>query len=1638
MAPKQTAIFEKAAECLHAFNACIESATTSSWPQDQLDRFNLWAAHGGIFGAYSSHTSMDWRLRERPELVEMMLLLLELLQGYLGRIRIVRGAATDVVVGTEEPSGQRVPASPIISPTQSTDSSECSIIIPSVERPDITVDPADAVKRDAENVITKLFRLSAVIRSAGMSYRHQKAANYVQWEDGVNLTQKFRDGIKLLLKHKKPPLEEFISKRLLESICLRQRQIAYSQRHKLISSSNTAQSGSSAEATPVIPPRSESNYRHRQSVTSSLLRRTAGDAKPLPGEDSADKKGAAPKSAIYTATYVPTTISQISKSVPAQVVHKALGTIDDSLDTLPPPPVTLDSTKEFICPFCAIPLEKASYHGSLWRSHALKDIRPYICILPDCKTPYALYADGVSWVNHMRTDHTTTRWKCSNTSHTEPLIFDTEVQFTAHAHSSHGKFTGEEVIELAALSSFQTPRELAAMAWSKCPICTVSLDGSDFMSACCHIANDLLEFALHSLPDSPDLAESQSLQVSDSLRVSSDAAMGRHENSETVTDQTHLWSSWDADMSQAAEKDLQAYESDLIVSSYMNPEHSHELDRVWETIRLKNTERMKTEPDPSQTLRREYPNDVSLLKSLNSSHASTNSDELTSSESRSGQLETVPSTLQRNPRDLDILDPLAGHIPRRSMVSDTNTANRTKIRLLHRTENGSINLTEWLPSNVPKYAILSHTWGDEEVLFENIIDGVGAQKVGYKKIEFCGRQAASDGLSYFWVDTCCINKSDGSELSEAINSMFRWYKEAVICYVFLSDVSSGGSLQDTTQWESAFRHSKWFTRGWTLPELLAPQFIKFFSREGQILGDKQSLENQIYDITRIGISALRGRTLSNFSVHERMSWAYGRHTTREEDMAYCLFGILGVQLSANYGEGKAGAMRRLQDEIDINTEAPWGRISMMRSHLMSLYKTLDTHWVCVRGDCLGLSVGLSLPQQMNASTADTSFSVFFHMNNEPAMTLQEAKITVTDERGKKVGDVSASKLGNAEKSTDLCHILRESLDLEIRPQFRVNAGVFQTLNPQKKVFGGVNMPRTISLSALFNHQQELPDSASVLPLKGKRVLAVILASALQPFLETSWLLPSFSYSNIQFLEPLSEVELPEITKPFLVVEHIPWGKLDTGSSPGNDKHLIHPHLSVLKLAILLCELHYCTPIERMQKDQKAPRNVNTDYYTCIDLLENLEDDAGVDYYLATKACLQCEYLPDGPAASFDSGRVQRLFYQNVVKRLEAVIFKAWGLRLGDLDSFDVKQNESCWGVARDIFRHQIGRVSIERSLNLFDASYQTGYPQDHQLSDQWMHKLLSSIHSRIDGYEIEDPDRRISRSVRMSRPVKIAILDSGFDPENPLLSADIAKFRSRIQFSQSFVRQSSRLAVRDGIGHGTHALGLLLNIAKNAEIYIAKVTHQGTLGEKTDAINCAVNEWDVDIISMPFGLREYSQSIHDAIFNALKKQTLLFAAASNDGGNLGRTFPAKHPGVFCIHSTDGMGNSSIFNPAAHVRDVNFSILGEHVSSHWPSGIKGHNKNVNILSGTSIATSIAAGVAASVLSFVRQHEQSVFQEGGPLLGPWLKDYESMQLVLQKMASQRDGYDYIMPHSLFDDKLTDAEIYNQIKDIRRQLR
>jgi hypothetical protein len=270
---------------------------------------------------------------------------------------------------------------------------------------------------------------------------------------------------------------------------------------------------------------------------------------------------------------------------------------------------------------------------------------------------------------------------------------------------------------------------------------------------------------------------------------------------------------------------------------------------------------------------------------------------------------------------------------------------------------------EFIGDRVPKYAILSHTWDHEEVTFQNIHKRRATTMAGYQKIKYACEQARRDGLQKVWVDTCCIDKSSSAELSEAINSMFRWYQDAAVCYAYLADVPSQPDLLQ-------FSCSRWFSRGWTLQELLAPPSLVFYSRNWNRLGTRRRLRDEISQMTGIHCDALSGRIrdIRKFSVAQKMSWAANRQTTRKEDIAYCLMGLFGVNMPLLYGEGEQSFIRlqeKIMEDSDDQSIFAWkGDYSVVLTFTEKR----------TSADGVSVSTGISTitPEGYNGNTTDVS------------------------------------------------------------------------------------------------------------------------------------------------------------------------------------------------------------------------------------------------------------------------------------------------------------------------------------------------------------------------------------------------------------------------------------------------------------------------------------------------------------------------------------------------------------------------------------------------------------------------------------------------------------------------------------------
>jgi hypothetical protein len=225
----------------------------------------------------------------------------------------------------------------------------------------------------------------------------------------------------------------------------------------------------------------------------------------------------------------------------------------------------------------------------------------------------------------------------------------------------------------------------------------------------------------------------------------------------------------------------------------------------------------------------------------------------------------------------------------------------------------TLSLEEFSGTSIPRYATLSHTWGSEEISFQRMQGTYDQSEKGFDKIREACRLACADNIDYVWIDTCCIDKKSSAELSEVINSMFHLYRKSFVCYAFLSD------LDPATETDFGLGHCRWFTRGWTLQELIAPTEVRFYDSAWRFRGTRSNLCQMISTITHIDTSYLCGTSpiqhlLRITHAAVKLSWMANRSTTREEDMAYSLLGLFDINMPLLYGEGSK-AFRRLQEEI---------------------------------------------------------------------------------------------------------------------------------------------------------------------------------------------------------------------------------------------------------------------------------------------------------------------------------------------------------------------------------------------------------------------------------------------------------------------------------------------------------------------------------------------------------------------------------------------------------------------------------------------------------------------------------------------------------------------------------------------------
>ncbi|KAJ5770966.1 Peptidase S8/S53 subtilisin/kexin/sedolisin [Penicillium nucicola] len=657
-------------------------------------------------------------------------------------------------------------------------------------------------------------------------------------------------------------------------------------------------------------------------------------------------------------------------------------------------------------------------------------------------------------------------------------------------------------------------------------------------------------------------------------------------------------------------------------------------------------------------------------------------------------------------------------------------------------------------------------------------------------------------------------------------------------------------------------------------------------------------------------------------------------------------------------------------------------------------------------------------------------------------------------------------------------------------------GLLWKLRSEKGSFTIDETKAPVSLQQIIQNQRE------ALTDKTKRILAVLLSYAVLYLHETPWLPPTWGPSSILFfhttsaaipLKPFIQTQLAQTSTRNHQASYSasePAECLSPELDPDDidpDDMMIHQCPEVVALGIMLMELYLTTTFDKLAEKFNVP----VSEYTSLDaelVFENCKSEIpeNSQFYWAVQKCLDSKIWEDDNGSKLSGQVLRTTIYQQIVRPLEDELSQAFSsISIEDLDRIAQTLDLGSWGQTfqgqqmgaqnfdvpkESLFTHSFGSTTSGNESSFFQQQQQTfslplhpseailsSFPHimtaPYQQSPRTLeHKgmrffddeALSEQHS-LEGVKnycnwrqrLKDVFEKYTTELPKD-PVKIAVLDTGIDLIHPGIDACIEQVKGEYNWmNEKFAKR-----VEDYNGHGTFIAGLLLEYSPDAELYISKISDGRPCNPKiiAKAIDHAVNEWQVDIISMSFGFpsREIEgyDELESAIQRAYAENVLIFAAASNSGANLDRAFPARDENVICIHSTDANGNRSPFSPTALADTLNFATVGEHVESCWPMHLCEDASGIKHRSGTSYATPIAVSIAA----FLLQYTRSFIPEKAFML----KRQSKMKAVLRRVSEKsldsrtRDDY-YFVVLNCFSDNLfgKDQDFVNHVlRDILSQ--
>ncbi|QGA21462.1 hypothetical protein EYB26_009173 [Talaromyces marneffei] len=713
------------------------------------------------------------------------------------------------------------------------------------------------------------------------------------------------------------------------------------------------------------------------------------------------------------------------------------------------------------------------------------------------------------------------------------------------------------------------------------------------------------------------------------------------------------------------------------------------------------------------------------------------------------------------------------------------------------------------------------------------------------------------------------------------------------------------------------------------------------------------------------------------------------------------------------------------------------------------------HEVGVR---LFLSTFRKLPSnERDPADSDYDFEIFLSVQKEWHEANVHVAKTGTAIRFTKE-DPSKKKLP-AMKVKNLCEPIKKRKQFD-RIKLRVDDdGILWKLRSEKCCFAIDESKPPVSL------QQFIQDQYRSLTDKTKRILAVVLGYTVLYLHETPWLPSTWGPSSILFfhttsssipLKPFIQTKLAHDHTKTSEAEDIDPDDFDPDDLDPDDI-MMHqcPHL--VTLGIVLMELYLATTFEELAEKYNIPLNERTRSIDAELVFSKCKSEIpeNSQFHCAVEKCLDPKVWEDENGARLDDQTLKITIYQEVIRPLEDELNHAFSyIPIEDLDRIAQSLDLGSWGqIAQQVNARPVVAApkspnesiySVKQQQQLFlPGQWHVGTPLVVPIFQQSVPNQITLYHEEKSGqldykrmrfFDDETVSEEHSAEARTNYsnwrhrfkevyeqytieppeiPVKIAILDTGIDQTHP----DIDACTEQIKGQYNWTNEKFPKHVDDHNGHGTFTAGLLLEYLPDAELYIAKISDGNPCSPENiaKAIDYAIDEWNVDIISMSFGfptreIKDYDK-LEGAIHKAYSNHTLLFAAASNSGANLDRAYPARDENVICIHSTDANGNRSKFSPTALADALNLATVGEAVESSWPLRLcEGNNSlGTKYKSGTSFATPIAVSIAAFLLQYVRTYV--------PDYAHMLKRQSRMKAVLNKISGKtqesrsRDDYHYV---------------------------